>query len=183
MCGEPVLAHARVAARREQVVAQPGLDHPPAEHALEANQAGNADEGSRRACGDAAAGDEVDCWEDKGEPDETAPESVRPLHPVDLFELGELHIWVQTRELGRGTVLGEFGVPVVGRERWQGAGYGPPVCDAQAGLGEPGQAAEDDDAENARGTAEEPVADGGARRRGKEAGLERVRRACSTLSG
>ena len=60
VCGEPVLAHARVAARCEEIVAKARFDHPPAEKALEADERGDAEEGGRRPGGYPSAGDEVD---------------------------------------------------------------------------------------------------------------------------
>ena len=85
---------------------------------------------------------------------------MRPFHPVDLFELAELHVRVEQLELGRGAVLVELDLPGGGGAGWEGAGDGSPFGDAEPGFGEAGEAAKDDDAEDAGGAGEEPVGDG-----------------------
>lgn len=130
--GEPVLGDAGVGAGGEQVVLEAGLDHPPADEALEADEGGDAGEVGGDGGGDAAAGDEVGGGGDEGQADEAAPQAVRPLHVVDLLELLDVHVRVQQPELRRRAVLVELGLPVRLRERRQGARHGLPLRYAEA---------------------------------------------------
>lgn len=70
-------------------------------------------------------------------------------------------------ELGRGLVLVELVLPFGARERRQDAGDGPPLGDAQPGLGETGDATDDDDGEDENGGEQEPVPDRGCGDHGK----------------
>ena len=60
VCSEAILAYAWVASGSEEIVAQTGLDHPPAEEALETDEGRDAEQGCRRTGGHAPPGDEVD---------------------------------------------------------------------------------------------------------------------------
>lgn len=135
MRGEPVLAHSRMRAGRKQVVLEPRFDHPPADEALEADEARYANEVPGHGDGDATTGNEVGSREDEGETDEPPPETMGPLHIVDLLELIQVHVGVQHLELGRGAVLLELGFPVLLGEGWQRAGDGLPFRDAEASGG------------------------------------------------
>lgn len=130
--GQTILRDARVGAGGEEVVLETGLDHPPADEALEADQAGDAEQVERHPGRDPAAGDEVERGEDEGEADEAAPEAVRPLHEVDLLELVKGHVRVEQLELRRGTVFFELGLPVGGGHGRKRAGDGSPFRYAES---------------------------------------------------
>ncbi len=131
--GEAVLRDAGVGARGEEVVFQSGLDHPPADEALDADYGGDTGETCGERARDAATSDEVDGGEDEGEADHAAPQAVRPFHKVDVFELVKCHGGVEQLEFGGGAVLGELGIPVCSRERGERAGYWAPFCNTQSG--------------------------------------------------
>lgn len=138
MSGESVLAYSRMRAGREQVIGEPGFHHPPTDEALEANEAGDADEGPGHGDGDTTTSDEIGGGEDEGEADQPPPEAMRPLHEVDLLELGQVHVRVEHLEFGRRPVLFKFGLPVLLGERRERAGHGLPLGDAEASGGRRG---------------------------------------------
>ena len=134
MCREAILADSRVAARVEEVVLEPTLDHPPADDALEANHAADAHELPRRRGCHSSARDEVCGGEEEGDANDSAPQSVGPLHKVDLLELGQRHAGVELRELGRRTILVELALPCLWAAGPQRACDGAPFGDAQSGA-------------------------------------------------
>lgn len=131
--GEAVLRDTGVGARREEVIFQTRLDHPPADEALDADYGGDTGEACGERARDAATSDKVDGGEDEGEADHAAPEAVRPLHEVYVFELVKCHGGVEQLEFGGGAVLVELGVPVCGREGRERASYWAPFCNTQSG--------------------------------------------------
>lgn len=132
MGGETVLADTGVGAGSKEVILETGLDHPPANEALEADESRDANKSASHARGDAATSNEVDGGEDEGHADEAAPETMSPLHEVDLLELGEGHARVEHLELGRGAVLFKLGLPLLLGARPEGTSDGSPFRDTQA---------------------------------------------------
>lgn len=132
MGGETVLADAGVGTGSKEVILETGLDHPPADEALEANESRNTNKSASHARGDAATSDEVDGREDEGHADEAAPETMGPLHEVDLLELLEVHARVEHLELGRGAVLFKLGLPLLLGTRPEGTSDRSPFRDTQA---------------------------------------------------
>lgn len=111
MGGKSVLRNSRVRAGSKEIILETRLDHPPADDALEADQAGDSEEVDGHLGGDLAAGDEVQRGEDKGHANEASPETVEPFHKVDLFEFVEGHVRVEEGEFGGGAILFELGIP------------------------------------------------------------------------
>lgn len=111
MSGKSILRNSRVRAGSKEIILETRLDHPPADDALEADQAGDAEEVDGHLGGDLAAGDKVQRREDKGHADEASPETVEPFHKVNLLEFVEGHVRVEEGELGGGAILFELGVP------------------------------------------------------------------------
>lgn len=136
MSGESVLAYPRMRTGRKQIILEPGFHHPPTDEALEADEAGDANEGLGHGDGDTTTSDEVGGREDEGETDEPPPEAMCPLHEVDLLKLGQVHVGVQHLEFGRRSVLFKLGLPVLLGERRERAGHGFPFRDAEASGGE-----------------------------------------------
>lgn len=86
-----ILTDTRVATRREKVVLQSTLDHPPANKALEADESTDADKLDSHGCRDSAASDKIYGRHKETQTNDTAPKPVNPFHPVDLFELFNRH--------------------------------------------------------------------------------------------
>lgn len=82
---------------------------------------------------------------------------MRPLHPVDRLEVLQIHATIQHLEFRTQLVPRELRFPRLLVARGEGARHGSPFGDAEPGFGEAGQAAEDDDAEDARCGGEQPV--------------------------
>lgn len=131
VCCEAVLGDSRVCAGSEQIILQSGLDHPPADEALEADQGGYSEQTDGHGRGDFAAGDEVDGGDGKRQADETPPLSVRPFHKINFLELVDVHVRVELFEFGRGPVAVEFSLPGLGAGGPDGSGDWLPFCDAQ----------------------------------------------------
>ena len=131
MCGQTILANARMTSRSKEVVSQATFYHPPAEEALETDQTTDASEFPGHRGSDFATGDEIGSWEEESETDDPTPQAMCPFHKVDLFELVESHVGVEEGELRGGSVFGEFAVPVGLIHGWHGACDWPPFGDAE----------------------------------------------------
>lgn len=132
MGSETVLADTGMGAGSKEVILETGLDHPPTNEALEADESRDANKSAGHTRGDAATSNEVDGREDEGHADEAAPETMGPLHEVDLLELVEVHGRVEHLELGRGAVLFKLGLPLLLGARPEGTSDGSPFGDTQA---------------------------------------------------
>jgi hypothetical protein len=130
---EPILADTRVAAGIEQVVLEPAFHHPPANDALEANHTADAGELEGHGRCDAATGDEVGGRQEEGDADDAPPQTMRPLHKVDLLELGQRHARVELGKFRRRAVLVELALPGFWAARPQGARDRAPFGDTQSG--------------------------------------------------
>lgn len=131
MGGETVLADTGVGAGSKEVILETGLNHPPTNEALEADESRDANKSASHARGDAATSNEVDGGEDEGHADEATPEAMGPLHEVDLLELLEVHGRVEHLELGGGAVLFKLGLPLLLGARPEGTRDGSPFGDTQ----------------------------------------------------
>ena len=85
----------------EEVIFQPALDHPPPNESLKADQTANAGELPCSRFGHFPPRNEVYCWQQESDADDTSPQPMCPLHPVDLFELFQCHARVKSGEFGR----------------------------------------------------------------------------------
>jgi hypothetical protein len=57
---------------------------------------------------------------------------MNPFHPVDLFELFQCHTGIKELELGRGTIEGELGFPLLSVRGREGASDRTPFGDTQS---------------------------------------------------
>lgn len=119
-------------ARSKEIVLETRLDHPPANEALETDQAGDAEKVDGHSGRDSAARDKVHRGKDKREADEATPEAMGPFHEVNLLELLQRHVRVEQLEFRRRTVFFEFRLPVGKRHGRQRAGDGPPFRYAES---------------------------------------------------
>lgn len=99
-------------ARSKEIVLETRLDHPPANETLETDQARDTEEVEGHSGGDSAARDKVQRRQDERHADEAAPESMGPLHEVNLLELLQRHVRVEQLEFRGRTVFFEFRLPV-----------------------------------------------------------------------
>ena len=105
---------------------------------------------------------------EKDEPDRPAEQAMEVLPPEDALELGERHALVDQLVLGRLPVLVEHRLPVGLGERRDRADERLPLDDRQPGVGEAGDAPDDDHRRDRERADEEPGRDraAGGRRRG-----------------
>lgn len=151
MRSKSVLAHSGMLASLEQIVLEPTLDHPPSKDALKSDQAADSHKSLCHVGTDSSPSDEVGCWQEEGNANYSAPQSMSPLHPIDMFELFQIHPAVQHLELRAESVEGELRLPVLLVEGWKGTGYGPPFCDTESGFRESCQATKHYDPEDTCG--------------------------------
>lgn len=142
-----------------ELVVETGLDHPPSNGSLETEEHGNDTESASNVGRDSLSGDKVDGGKNKGESDESTPQTVGPFHPENELELGQRDVGVEQLELGRALVLVELLDPVGLAHGGQRSGDGLPLRDGQTRFGETSQAAENNNTEHRHSGGNEPVAD------------------------
>ena len=98
---QAVLAYAWMRPGREEVISQPGFDHPPPNKALEANETCYAAEAEHHSLRYTTPPNKVYCWEHEGHAYSTAPEPMYPFHPIYPFEFVKCHARVEEVELWR----------------------------------------------------------------------------------
>ena len=79
----------------EEFGLEAGLNHPPSQEALEADQTCDTCDLDGHSSRDFSSCNEVYCWEDEGEAYNAAPDSMCPLHVIYLLELLQCDLWIQ----------------------------------------------------------------------------------------
>lgn len=141
-----------------ELVVEARLDHPPANCTLETEKHGDDAESSSDIGRNSLLGNKVNGRENKGEADESTPESVGPLHPEDELEFRKSNVGVEKLELRRALVLVKLLNPVGlchGRER---SSHRLPLGDRETRLGESGKTTENNNSKDGNSRGNEPVA-------------------------
>ena len=153
MGGEPVGAHVGP-------VDQPALHHVPAEQALAAAEHADGEHRETEPEIEGAADQEPEEGQHEGDPHRPAQQPMRVLEPEDRLELRQRHAEVDRLVLGEALVVGEERLPRVGADGRERAHQRAPVHHGEAGLVEPGDAAEHHHRQHQAGEAEQPPGDG-----------------------
>ncbi len=153
MQGEPFRRHLRA-------IDQPAHHHPDADHALEHDQEGDHPAAPDQAAGNLLPPQEPDEWEDAGQTRQAAQLPMAPFPPEDRLEAVQGHAGIHQAVLGNLLVVIELRLPLVHVQRRNGSRQQFPLRDRDAGIGQPGRAAEHHHAEHQHGDHEQPDRDG-----------------------
>src|SRR5262249_56324953 len=91
--------------RARSAAGEPGIDHPPADRALQPAEREDAPEARPPFALDPAAPQEPQERQQEHDADQPAEQTVRPLPPIDGLELPEPHAAVDLLELPNGLLL------------------------------------------------------------------------------
>ncbi|PRD40137.1 UNVERIFIED_CONTAM: thiE [Trichonephila clavipes] len=138
---------------------QTGRHHPPADRALQPAQRTKAQQAAGPACRDLARSQKAHEAQRPDKADHPAKLPVPPFPPEDRLERRKVHAAVLKLVFRALLIFGEFLGPVGITQRRDGAVDRLPFGDRQAGIGQPGQPADDDHRRDQQENQHEPKPD------------------------
>jgi hypothetical protein len=145
------------------VRAEAGLDHEPANCALQSDQRSDDEQRHDEVPGYAACDQETEQRQHVGEANDTAELPMAPFPPVDRFERVEAHARIDELILRDRPILGERHLPVGVRQRRNGAQDRAPLGDGEAAPGQARRAADANDHDDEGCNSEQPRGDSAMR--------------------